>query len=133
MAALYVDAGTVFAATIVQSPAAALLYADAGTVWAQTALKVGATGTPILTSYAGSGSIDFAGVTDACEDSPGQTLTGAAVNDVCAVGLPTTGFHANSWTTCYVSAADTVKVRYCAHGASGNPSAMTIKFRTFAQ
>ena len=115
----------------VSSAASTLLYADAGTVWAHTALKVGATGTPVGTSYAASYTIDFAGVTDVCEDSAAQTLTGAAVNDVCVVGAPASGPHANSWFTCYVSAADAIKIRHCGHGATGNIASGTYNARTF--
>jgi hypothetical protein len=79
-----------------------------------------------------SSSIDFAGVTDTCEDSSGITLTGAAAGDVCAVGAPSTMPSATSWITCYVSAANTVKVRHCSHGASGNPAAQTYYVRVIS-
>ena len=86
----------------------------------------------ITESLGGSYSIDFGGVTDSCEDSAGQTLTGAAVGDVCEVGTPATLPSSTSWITCYVSAANTVKVRHCSHGASGNPAAATYYVRTFS-
>lgn len=92
-------------------------------------VTLGNTGTRIQDSYAASASIDFAGVTDACEDSSGITVTGAEVNDGCVVGPPASLPSANSWFFCYVSAADTVKVRHCAHGASGNPAAATYTVR----
>jgi hypothetical protein len=98
-------------------------------VQASGGIKVGATGTDISDSYAASSAIDFAGVTDQCEDSSGITVTGAAVNDVCTVGPPATMPCAHCWLTCYVSAANTVKVRLCAHGASGNPASATYAVR----
>ncbi len=92
---------------------------------------IGAAGTALSDSFAASAAIDFAGVTDTCEDSSGITVTGAAVNDVCAVGPPAALPHANSWVLCYVSATDTVKVRHCAHGASGDPAEATYAVRVF--
>ena len=79
-----------------------------------------------------SSSIDFGGVTDSCEDSSGITVTGAAAGDVCSVGAPSTMPSATSWITCYVSAANTVKVRHCSHGASGNPAAQTYYVRVIS-
>jgi len=79
-----------------------------------------------------SSSIDFGGVTDSCEDSSGITVTGALAGDACSVGTPATMPSATSWVTCYVSAADTVKVRHCSHGASGNPAAATYYVRVIS-
>lgn len=99
-------------------------------------------GPAVTTSTAGnrvdnmlSGSItfDFASVTITCEDSTGITVTGAAVNDPCFVGPPTTisgaGTGLHSSFTCYVSAADTVKVRHCAAGTADNPASATYTVR----
>lgn len=94
-------------------------------------LTLGGLGTRIDDSYAASSAIDFAGVTDQCEDSGAITVTGAAVNDVCVVGPPATMPGTHSWLTCYVSAADAVKVRHCSHGASGNPASATYTVRVF--
>ena len=80
----------------------------------------------------GATSIDFAGVTDQCEDSPNVTVTGAQVGDTCNVGTPAAMPCTHCWLTCYVSAADTAKVRLCAHGASGNPAAANYRVRTFS-
>lgn len=96
-----------------------------------TGLYLGTTGTPIADSYAASASLDFAGVTDGCEDSADITVTGAAVNDVCVPGPPAALPSTGSWVECRVTAADTVKVRHCAHGASGNPAAATYTVRVF--
>lgn len=94
-------------------------------------VKLGRLGTTIEDSFAASSAIDFAGVTDQCEDSSGITVTGAAVNDLCTVGAPASMPCTHCWVTCYVSAADTVKVRLCAHGASGNPASATYAVRVF--
>lgn len=96
----------------------------------QAGLTIGGIGTKLDDSYATPATIDFAGVTDQCEDSSGITVTGAAVNDGCVVGPPATMPCAHCWLSCYVSAADTVKVRLCAHGASGNPASATYSVRT---
>jgi hypothetical protein len=64
---------------------------------------------------AGSATVDFASVTDSCTDSTAITVTGAAVGDRCMVGTPAAP-DATSFFMCYVSAADSVKVRHCAHG-----------------
>lgn len=90
------------------------------------------TANKLTRTLAASQSIDFAGVTDVCEDSPTITVTGATVGDTCNVGTPATMPHANAWVTCYVSATNTVRVRLCAHGASGNPSAATYYVRVFS-
>lgn len=74
--------------------------------------------------------IDFASATIVCEDSGGTTVTGAKTTDTCTVGMPSTlsgagtGLHHNF--TCYVSAADTVKIRACAAGTSDNPGSVTF-------
>lgn len=79
-----------------------------------------------------SSSIDFDGVTDSCEDSSAITVTGALAGDPCVLGSPATMPSATSWTMCYVSAADAVKVRHCSHGASGNPAAATYYVRVIS-
>lgn len=85
---------------------------------------------------AGSITFDFASVTITCEDSTGITVTGAAVNDPCFVGPPTTisgaGTGLHSSFTCYVSAADTVKVRHCAAGTADNPASATYTVRVIS-
>lgn len=75
-------------------------------------------------------SINFASGTIVCEDSAGTTVTGAKTTDTCTVGMPSTltgagtGLH-HSYT-CYVSAADTVKIRACAAGTADDPGAVTF-------
>lgn len=75
-------------------------------------------------------SINFASGTIVCEDSAGTTVTGARTTDSCFVGMPSTltaggtGLH-HSYT-CYVSAADTIKIRACAAGTADDPGAVTF-------
>ena len=87
-------------------------------------------------SYSASATIDFASVTITCEDSTGITVTGAVAGDACFVGAPTTisgaGTGLHSTFSCYVSAADTVKVRHCAAGTADNPASATYYVRVFS-
>lgn len=101
-------------------------------VFVATGSRVATSGNLITQALGASSSIDFAGVTDTCEDSSAITVTGAAAGDPCIVGSPATMPHANSWTMCYVSATNAVKVRHCAHGASGNPAAATYYVRVIS-
>lgn len=85
---------------------------------------------------AGSITFDFASVTITCEDSTGITITGAQTGDPCFVGPPTTisgaGTGLHSSFTCYVSAADTVKVRHCAAGTVDNPASALYRVRVIS-
>lgn len=85
---------------------------------------------------AGSITFDFAAVTITCEDSTGITITGAQTGDPCFVGPPTTisgaGTGLHSSFTCYVSAADTVKVRHCAAGTADNPASALYRVRVIS-
>lgn len=119
-------------------------YNSASPAWFRSGLYIGpasvnppADDTNKLTrSLAGSITFDFASVTITCEDSTGITITGAQTGDPCFVGPPTTisgagtGLHSNF--TCYVSAADTVKVRHCAAGTADNPASATFKVRVLS-
>jgi hypothetical protein len=89
------------------------------------------TGNVITKSLGGSATIDFASRTITCEDSTGITVTGAVAGDACFVGPPTTAA-ANSAFTCYVSAADTVKVRHCPAGTASDPASATYYVRVFS-
>ena len=90
----------------------------------------------ITRSLGGSIAFDFASVTITCEDSTGITVTGAVAGDACHVGAPTTisgaGTGLHSTFSCYVSAADTVKVRHCAAGTADNPASATYYVRVFS-
>lgn len=94
------------------------------------------TNNAITKSLGGSIAFDFASVTITCEDSTGITVTGAVAGDACFVGPPTTisgaGTGLHSSFTCYVSAADTVKVRHCAAGTADNPASATFYVRVFS-
>ena len=85
---------------------------------------------------AGSITFDFASQSILCEDSTGITVTGAAVNDPCFVGMPTTltasGLGRDATYSCYVSAADTVKVRHCPAGTADNPASATCTVRVIS-
>lgn len=85
-----------------------------------------------------SATIDVATVTAACNDSAGQTITGAQVGDPCFVGMPTTltgaGTGLSATFTCYVSAANTVVLRHCPVGvAADDPASATYFFRVISQ
>lgn len=90
----------------------------------------------ITHSYSASAVIDFASATITCEDSTGITVTGAVAGDACFVGAPTTisgaGTGLHSTFSCYVSAADTVKVRHCAAGTADNPASATYFVRVIS-
>jgi len=110
---------------IVESP-----HAFKGGLW------IGATGLKTSTNkltnalYGTLSSFNFASVTITCEDSTGVTVTGAKTGDPCFVGAPTTisgaGTGLHSTFSCYVSAADTVKVRHCAAGTADDPAAASF-------
>lgn len=92
---------------------------------------IGATGTALDDSYAAASTIDFASTSNTTTDSSGITVTGAAVGDTCTVGVPTAAAVAGASFTCYVSAADTVKVRFTAVGAGIDPASGSFNVRTF--
>lgn len=79
-------------------------------------LTIGTSGTAIADSYAGSTDYDFPSLTDDCGDTWDITVTGAALGDVC-VAASTLAPTDDSWLTCNVTAANTVKARLCTHGA----------------
>jgi hypothetical protein len=55
-----------------------------------------------------------------CTDSSGITVAGAKTGDPCLVGQPSTPVGGAGVWSCYVSAADTVRLRFC------NPTAAAI-------
>ncbi len=87
----------------------------------------------ITRALGGSITFDFASVTITCEDSTGISILGARTGDACFVGPPTTisgaGTGLHSSFSCYVSAADTVKVRHCAAGTADNPASALFNVR----
>ena len=62
-----------------------------------------------------------------CVDSGNLTLTGARTGDLCLVTPPADGASANASFTCRVSAADTVLIRFCAHGTAATPGSDTYR------
>lgn len=74
-------------------------------VWDSTTNKV----TRIL---AGTATIDFASTRVGVVESSGITVTGAQANDECVVGVPAAAGALKARFECYVSAADTVKVKF---------------------
>lgn len=85
-------------------------------------LAAGVTTTNAVTRMlAGSETVDFASATITCIDSTGHTVTGAQVGDACIVGAPAAAT-ANATFSCYVSAANTVKVRFCPSGTAADPA-----------
>lgn len=89
----------------------------------------------ITRSLGASATINFASATDTCADSSAITVTGARTGDVCMVGPPTgigtSDAGATSTFSCYVSANDAVKVRFCTIGAE-DPASATFYVRIFS-
>ena len=77
--------------------------------------------------------IDFASATITCRDSAAIVTTGAQIGDPCFVGMPETltagGTGLHETFSCYVSAADAVKVRACAAGTADDPASVVFKVR----
>lgn len=90
------------------------------------------TGNAVTKMLGTSATIDFTTATTTCTESSGLTVTGAAAGDPCFVGTPTTGGSTNASYTCYVSAADTVKVRHCAAGTADDPASATFFVRVIS-
>lgn len=91
-----------------------------------------ANGVVITTMLTTSGAIDFASTATLTSPTDGSfTVTGAAVNDVCTVGLPAAPT-AGMVYTCFVSAADTVKVREF-NASAGTVDAASATFRVYVQ
>lgn len=97
---------------------------------------VSSTTNKVSRTLSASATIDFATATITCTDSSAIVLTGARVNDPCFVGPPTTISGAatglNSTFSCYVSAADNVKVRHCAAGTADDPASAIFAVRVFS-
>ena len=85
---------------------------------------------------AGALDYDFALSVTTCADSPAITVTGAQSGDPCMVGFDPVGagqgdagVAADSMFECFVSAADAVNVRHCAHGIGSNPGDAGFRVR----
>lgn len=94
-------------------------------------LKIGTSGTVIDDSYAASATIDFASTSSDTRDSSSITVTGAAVGDVCSVGVPVAAQVSGAIFECFVTAADTVVVRLAAVKAGVDPASGTFTVRVF--
>jgi hypothetical protein len=97
----------------------------------QGTLQIGTSGNAITASYSATSVIDFASTTTTTADSSGITVTGAVVGSPCIVGVPIAAAVTGASFTCYVSATDTVKVRFTATGAAVDPASGTFTVRTF--
>jgi len=132
---------TTLLAAVAFGAASTIGAVDASARWMKSGAFFGTTagktpGNRVSAAYSGSIAFDFANVTITCEDSTGITVTGAVAGDACFVGPPTTisgaGTGLHSTFSCYVSAADTVKVRHCAAGTADNPASATYYVRVFS-
>lgn len=95
--------------------------------------QIGQSGTAIADSYAATATLDIASITSVtCLDTAlGSNVTGAAVGDVCVLGLPAAPT-ANVAFSCFVSAADTVKIRACnPTGSAVDPASASYSVRVF--
>lgn len=75
-------------------------------------ITIGRTGSIISDSYSGSATVDFASTSVGVVESSGITVTGAEAGDTCEVGVPTAAGALKARFECYVSAADTVKIKF---------------------
>ncbi len=126
---------------VVAALLATVAVAAVGNVWLQPGLLKGglfiggpasATTSNMITRTLGASAvIDFAPSTIVCTDSSAITVTGALAGDPCFVGPPT-AIADNSSFTCYVSAADAVKVRHCPAGTAADPSPATYFVRVIS-
>ena len=89
----------------------------------------------ITRSLGASATIDFAAAASGCEDSSAITVLGARAGDPCFVGPPisiaTADAGAKSTFTCFVSATNAVKVRFCTPSYE-NPASATYNVRVLS-
>jgi hypothetical protein len=76
-------------------------------------VTIGASGTAIASVISATGTLDFPSTNAHSASALTITVTGAAVGDVVALGIPTEAIGTNGVFFGYVSAADTVTVRFC--------------------
>lgn len=116
-------------------------FAAIGNIWLQPSLMKGGlfvgsaaavTSTNMITRTLGASAvIDFASGSIVCTDSADIAVTGALAGDPCFVGPPA-AIANNSSFTCYVSAADVVKVRHCPAGTVIDPASATYSVRVIS-
>lgn len=87
-----------------------------------------------LTAMLGnSATYDAASITATCTESTNITVTGAKLGDVCSVGAPTAVGALNISVTCYVFAADAVRIKVCNPTAGAiDPASGTYYVRVFS-
>lgn len=92
-----------------------------------------ASGNIIKRSLGASATYDAASITATCTESSAITVTGAKTGDPCMVGVAATPGALNVSWTCYVSAADAVKVKVCNPTAGAiDPASQTVYVRVFS-
>ena len=128
--------GVLLLAGIAWAAAATIGSVDDSARWMKNGFFAGTTAGKTSTNrvsavYSGSATIDFGASTTTCTDSTGITITGVVAGDACFVGPPA-AIANNSNFTCYVSAADTVKVRHCAAGTLIDPASATYYVRVIS-
>lgn len=93
------------------------------------------TGNKITRSYGGSATVDVASTASgACSDTTFATMLGAKTGDACLVGLPATHpTNGQGSFSCVITAADTIKLRYCNPSAGAlDPASAVYYYRTFS-
>lgn len=89
----------------------------------------------VTRSLSASATINFTGIGLGCADSSGITLLGARTGDPCFVGAPASigiaDAGAKSTFSCYVSASNEVKVRFCTQSFE-DPASETYHVRVLS-
>lgn len=89
----------------------------------------------ITRSLGASATVDFSGAASGCTDSSAITVTGARAGDTCELGAPisiaTADAGAEASFSCFVSASDAVKVRFCTNSFE-DPASETYRVRVFS-
>ena len=115
------------------------VYNSIRPAWFQSGLYVGpasvspgnSTLNKVTRILGGSETFDFASSTITCLDSTGVTVTGAQLGDPCFAS-PNIAWAANQEFSCFVSAANTVKVRFCPAGTAADPASATYFTRVIS-
>ncbi|MFT3866845.1 MAG: hypothetical protein QM729_21490 [Solirubrobacterales bacterium] len=108
-------------------------------LWLQSGLYIGPTANPdslnttnkVTRLLGASTTFDFPSQTITCSDSTSITVLGAQVNDPCFTSMPSTPA-ANAIFTCYVNAANSVVVRFCAAGTATDPASALYSVRVIS-
>lgn len=80
----------------------------------------------------GSATLDFPNTGNGSESDLTITVTGASEGDVVAIGVPNAAIHPHSCYTAWVSATNTVTIRFNNYGSgSHNPASATFKIKVF--